>query len=151
MRPIVASDAGDIVAALRTLSVESLYQRFFTVPPDPTPLVTRHLELVDHRDHEGLVVLDGAAIVATAQWDRSAEDPELAEVAVLVVDAWQRRGLGRALVRAAAGDARRHGIRTLVASVLTENRGGFGLANHQHPAAVLVDGPETLFRFELAS
>jgi hypothetical protein len=54
-------------------------------------------------------------------------------------------------VRAAAGDAHRHGVNTLLASVLTENRGGFGLANRQHPAAVEVDGAETTFRFDLAS
>jgi GNAT superfamily N-acetyltransferase len=151
MRPVDASDVDDIVSALQRLSPRSLYQRFFTAPPDPTRMVTTHLALVDHRDHEAFVVLDGQTVVAMAQWDRSSRDPNEAEVAVLVAEEWQHRGLGRALVRATAGDAFRHGVHTLVATVLTENRDGRGLAHRQQPTSVELDGPQTNYRFDLAS
>jgi GNAT superfamily N-acetyltransferase len=151
MRPVDGADLDDIVSALRRLSPRSLYQRFFTAPPDPTRMVTTHLALVDHRDHEAFVVLDGPTVVAMAQWDRSSADPNEAEVAVLVAEEWQHRGLGRALVRATAGDAYRHGVQTLVATVLTENRDGRTLARRQQPTSVELDGPQTNYRFDLAS
>jgi GNAT superfamily N-acetyltransferase len=96
-------------------------------------------------------VLDGPTVVAIAQWDRSSSRPDEAEVAVLVAEEWQHRGLGRALVRATAGDALRHGVRTLLATVLTENRDGRGLARRQQPTAGELDGPQTNYRFDLAS
>ncbi len=151
LRPVADGDVDGIVDALKRLSRQSLYQRYFTAPPDPTRLVTAHLAVVDHRDHEALVVLDGDTIVAIAQWDRSPRSPDQAEVAMVVGEEWQHRGLGRALVRALAGNARRHGVGTLIASVLTENRDGRGLAHRQQPASVTMDGPQTTYRFELAS
>ena len=151
MRTVTPNDADAIVAAHRRLSPQSLYRRFFTMTPDPSPLVRRHLALVDHRDHEALVVLDGTQVVAVAQWDRLQGSPGEAEVAIVVDDAWQHRGLGSALMRALVGDAHRHGVDTISASVLSDNRAGFRLANHNGPAAVEIDGPEATFRFDLAS
>jgi GNAT superfamily N-acetyltransferase len=151
MRPVAEQDLPALVRTLDGMSSESLYLRFFSLPVDHTRLVRRHLATVDHRDHEAFVVLDGSSIVAMAQWDRSTTAPDEAEVAVHVAEEWQHRGLGRALVRAIAGDAYRHGVHTLVASVLTANRSGRGLAHHQHPSSVTLDGPETRYRFDLAS
>lgn len=50
-----------------------------------------------------------------------------------------------------AGNAYRHGVVTLVASVLTENRDARGLARRQQPTSVTLDGPQTMYRFDLAS
>lgn len=47
--------------------------------------------------------------------------PEEAEVAVVVEDAWQGRGLGRILVRNLARRARTVGVERFVASMLPEN------------------------------
>ena len=58
LRPVEVGDADAIVATFRGLSDTSLYRRFFTLMPDPSPLVLKHLALVDHHDHEALVVLD---------------------------------------------------------------------------------------------
>jgi len=151
LRPADTTDLGAIAAAYRSLSRESLYHRFFTLLPDPTPLVAHHLAIVDHEDHEALLVLDRDEVVAVAQWDRLRDRPDEAEIAVAVAEAWQRRGLGRALVRALAGDAHRHGITALNADVLTENRAAAGLAHSQRPAETGVDGSETRYVFPLAS
>ena len=151
LRAVTPEDLDALVATHRRLSPETIYRRFFTLTPDPAPLVRRHLGLVDHEDHEALVVLDGDRIVAVAQWDRARDHPDEADVAVVVEDAWQHRGLGTALVRALAGDAHRHGIGVLTAGVLSDNRAGLGLATRQRPAQVDLDGPETSFRFDLAS
>jgi hypothetical protein len=67
MRPVAKDDVDGLVATVRGLSRQSMYQRFFTVLPDPTPVVARHLALVDHRDHQALVVLDGSMSGSTAR------------------------------------------------------------------------------------
>ena len=151
LRPVETGDLEAIARTYRGLSRESLYQRFFTLMPDPTSLVAHHLALVDHEDHEAFLVLDGDDVVGVAQWDRRRDHPDQAEVAVTVADAWQGHGLGRALVRVLAGDAHRHGITALTADVLTENRAAAGLAHSQQPATMGVDGPETRYVFPLAS
>jgi len=151
MRPVTSDDAGAIVAAFRSLSPQSIYRRFFSVTPDPGPLVERHLRLVDHHDHEALVVLDGDDVVGVAQWDRVDGRADRAEISITIVDPWQRRGLGRVLARALAGNARRHGIDALVATVLVDNRAALGLAVAAGPARVKVAGPEAYLVFDLAS
>ncbi len=151
MRSSTRDDLPAVAATYRKLSSQSLYQRFFTLLPDPTPLVARQLALVDHRDHEAFVVLDGDEVVAMAQWDRNSGRPEVAEIAITVADDWQHLGLGRALIRTLAGDAHRRGIQTLEASVLTDNRAAVGLASSQQPNHVGIDGSETHYTFPLAS
>ena len=144
-------DSEAVIEAFRHLSPESLYRRFFTLMPDPSRLVEPLLARVDHRDHEVLVVFDGDEVVAMAQWDRQPAHPDEAEVAVTVTDAWQHRGVGRALVRMLAGDARRHGVVSLSANMLSENRPALDLAAGSHPANAVIDGSETSFTFSLAS
>ena len=151
LRAIDADDADAVIAAFRRMSPRSLYHRFLTGTPDPAPLVRAHLGLVDGRDHSALAVLSGGEIVAVAQWDRASTAPDEAEISISVEDRWQHQGLGRALVRAAAGDARRHGVEVLTARVLAENGAARGLAAHQQPTQVSFAGAETEFRFALAS
>jgi GNAT superfamily N-acetyltransferase len=151
VRPVTTDDHDGIVASFRRLSPESTYRRFFTLLPDPEPFVTRHLALVDHQDHEALVVLDGDEIVAVGQWDRLTASPDEAEMAVTVEDAWQHVGLGRALTRMLAADAHRHGVELLSANILTDNRPALGLASRMGPATVALDGAETHFTFPIAS
>jgi GNAT superfamily N-acetyltransferase len=151
LRPVDASDADAVIASFRRMSDRSLYHRFLTGTPDAAPIVRAHLGLVDGRDHGALAVLEGGEVVAVAQWDRASDAPAEAEISISVEDRWQRRGLGRALVRAAAGDAHRHGVDVLTARVLAENGAARALAARQRPAATSFAGPETEFRFALAS
>lgn len=151
LRVVDASDLDAVIAAYRGLSRQSMYRRFFTLTPDPAPLVERQFSMIDHRDHEALVVLEDSEIVGIAQWDRAGCCPDQAEIAVTIADRWQRRGLGRVLIRALAGDAYRHGIDTLTATVLAENRPALGLAVKNQPSAVHLDGPEAHLVFKTAS
>ena len=96
-------------------------------------------------------MLDGDEVVGIAHWDREGCCPDEAEIAITIAEDWQHRGLGRVLVRALAGDAHRHGIDTLNATVLTENRPAIGLAARNHPSAVEVAGPEAHIVFKTAS
>jgi GNAT superfamily N-acetyltransferase len=145
------ADLEAVIATYRGLSAQSIYRRFFTLPPDPAPLVQRQFSMLDHRDHEALVVLDGDEIVGIAHWDRLDCCPDQAEIAIAIAEGWQHRGLGRVLIRALAGDAYRHGIDTLTATVLAENRAALGLAAQNGPSAVHLDGPEAHLEFKTAS
>jgi GNAT superfamily N-acetyltransferase len=151
LRPVEPGDAARIVANLRRSSAETVYRRFHSPVHDPTPFVDRFVARVDGRDHSALVVLDGDDVVAVAQWDRETDCGSCAEVAITVEDSWQHRGLGRALMRALAGDAHRHGITTLHASVLADNRPARRLATRLEPARVEFDGAQTRYVFAVAS
>jgi GNAT superfamily N-acetyltransferase len=151
LRVVDSSDLDAVIEAYRGLSPQSIYRRFFTLTPDPAPLVAHHFDMIDHRDHEALVVLDGDEVVGIAHWDRAGCCPDQAEIAITIADRWQRRGLGRVLIRALAGNAHRHGIDTLTATVLAENRAALGLAATGRPNEMRLDGPEAHLVFKTAS
>ena len=152
VRPVEPGDEQRVRRLFDRLSAESIYRRFFTLFPSPPANVVRHMTVVDHKDHEALAVFDGDEIVAIASWDRPAHAAEEAEIAVLVEDAWQHKGLGRALVRMLGGQAARSGIGVLNATVLADNHPARHLAaTVAHPESVVLDGPETFYTFSLAS
>lgn len=152
VRPVHADDGERVRRLFERLSPESIYRRFFTLFPAPPPNVVRHLTALDHSDHEALAVLDGDEIVALASWDRLTHAGAEAEIAVLVEDAWQHRGLGRALVRMLTHEATRCGITVLHATVLADNYPARHLATSvARPDRVELDGPETFYSFSLAS
>src|SRR5438309_2408996 len=149
VRPVEPDDDQRVRRLFDRLSAESIYRRFFTLFPAPPASVLRRLTVVDHRDHEALAVLDGDEIVAIASWDRPAHAADEAEIAVLVEDAWQHKGLGRALVRMLSGEAVRSGIVVLNAMVLADNHPARHLATVASPDHVVLDGPETFYTFSL--
>jgi len=51
-----------------------------------------------------------------------------AEVALLIEDGWQKRGLGKRLIARLANEARRHGVETFKAYIQGENRRALRLA-----------------------
>ncbi|MEY2476866.1 MAG: hypothetical protein QOG87_2181 [Actinomycetota bacterium] len=120
VRPIEARDATGLEAFHSRLSPESIYRRFFSVHPALTPREVARFTTVDHHDREALVAVAGDAIVGVARYDRSSGGG--AEVAVVVEDAWQRRGVATLLLGALAVRARAGGIDTFVADTLLENQ-----------------------------
>ncbi len=86
---------------------------------------------VDHWHREALVAWTPAprAPVAVARYVRR-EEFDRAELAVAVVDEWQRQGVGRALLLALSGRALSAGIRRLHFCTLVDNRGAVALARH---------------------
>jgi GNAT superfamily N-acetyltransferase len=67
---------------------------------------------VDHRDHEALLaVIPGSSkSVGVTRYVRDHERPDRAEIAVAVLESWQGRGVGKALLRVLADRARNEGI-----------------------------------------
>lgn len=101
------------------LSVESRFLRFHTGMPALPARMWRHLDAVDGITHVALGARIETRWVGIVRLIRTA--PGEAELALAVVDRWQRRGVGRALITAAREHAEALGYRRLHAEVLAEN------------------------------
>ena len=120
--PMTPDLAGALDAFHETLTVATTRSRFFNVHPHLSPDELTRFSTVDHRDREALVALDPAgAIVAVARFDRLGGS-STAEVAVVVADDWQHRGIGAALFSRLAARAVELGVDQLVADTLAGNR-----------------------------
>jgi RimJ/RimL family protein N-acetyltransferase len=124
VRPIRPDDEPRLVALYERLSRHTAYQRFFTVlrrlPPDWYHLFAN----VDYRTRLALVAerdtAAGVQLVGVGRYEPS-EEPDTAEVAFVVEDGWQGRGLGGILLEAVLGAAEARGIRRFRAYVLADN------------------------------
>ncbi len=132
-RPIRPDDALRLVRMFPRLSAETLYRRFFSPVVKPDLERIRYLCEVDHDRREALVALVGDDVIGVARYDRDPQDPRQAEVAVLVEDAWQGRGVGRFLMRRLGEVAHRNGVRRFRADVLASNDAPVKLARAVAP------------------
>lgn len=126
MRPIAPADKALLQTGVSRLSPETAYRRFLTSKPRLTAAELRYLTEVDGRDHIALVLLDADGdLVAVGRLVRSQERRDTAELAIVVADYAQGRGIGRALtaelVRAMEGITRVSG------TMLADNRAALGL------------------------
>jgi RimJ/RimL family protein N-acetyltransferase len=125
IRPIAPSDAAALKLAYERLSPQSKYRRFLAPKPHLTSSDTRYLVHVDGRDHVALVATpadDPAWILGVARFVRVPDDPELAELAIVVGDRFQQEGLATALVARLARRATELGITRFRGTMLSENQ-----------------------------
>lgn len=147
-RIIQASDEPRLERLFYRLSPESVYRRFFTLYTNPPSGVLQKLADLDHDTRDAVVACVDGEIVGVARY--ATVGPHEAEVAVLVEDAWQGRGLGRRLLECVTALARVHGVKTLVATVLAENRQATEMLRAVFPDGTFVpDGTEYEWRVEL--
>jgi acyl-CoA synthetase (NDP forming)/GNAT superfamily N-acetyltransferase len=121
LRPIQPEDAPAIVALHARFSERTRYLRYFSPYPRIPERDLHRFVNVDHRDREALVVVSGDHLVAVGRYERLGPGAEDAEVAFVVEDALQGRGIGSVLLEHLAAAARRVGITRFVAEVLPEN------------------------------
>ena len=122
VRPLEPSD-GDLVRAIyREMSDVSRRRRFLAPAEELTDEDVAYLTDVGHPRHEALVALseDGRPL-GIARSVRRPGDRETGEVAVVVVDDWHRRGLGRALLDGLTERARANGLKRYTAVVSPDN------------------------------
>lgn len=122
LRPVLPGDNERTTNGPVEFSSETLYRRFQT-PRNPTKGLMRYLFEVDYAHHFVWVMTDGfdGPVVADARFVRDESDPAVAEVAFIVGDAYQGRGIGTFLMGALAIAADYHGIQRFTARVLSEN------------------------------
>ena len=124
VRPIRPDDADRLVALHGRLSVQTIYQRFFSVLRRLPTDWARYLARVDYERRLALVVErdlpDGPELVGVARYEPTGE-PDRAEVAFVIEDRWQGQGLGTALFGDLLAAAEARGIRVFTADVLADN------------------------------
>jgi RimJ/RimL family protein N-acetyltransferase len=131
VRPIRPEDEPLLQEAFTRMSERSVYFRFFSPLKRLPEEMAHRLARVDHDQRFALVATthkpDGAEhILGVARYDR-APDTDTAEVAVAVVDEYQRRGIGAGLLSLLCQVAREHSIRHFSLVVLPENQSMIGL------------------------
>ncbi|GAA2584672.1 GNAT family N-acetyltransferase [Actinomadura fulvescens] len=122
LRPVRSDDAELLRAFYARLSPESIYYRFFSPRPQLTEREIEHFTTVDYDRRVALIATIGDSMVAVVRYDQLPDRPGTAEVAFLVEDAHQGRGLGAVLLEHIAAAARERGLHRFVASVLPDNR-----------------------------
>jgi len=120
VRAIAPEDADALRAFHARLSPESVMLRFFGPHPRLSDAEVERFTRVDGEDRLALVAERGGQLVAVARYDRAPGSDD-AEVAFVVDDAFQGRGLGTILLEHLASAARRRGVRRFVADTLSEN------------------------------
>ncbi|MEV6843947.1 GNAT family N-acetyltransferase [Actinoplanes sp. NPDC051411] len=123
LRQIRPDDAAAIVEFHSRMSDRTRYLRYFSPYPRIPERDLERFVNVDHRDREAFVVVSGPRIMAVGRYERLGPDSPEAEVAFVVEDAHQGRGIGSVLLEYLAEAARDHGITRFVAEVLPENGG----------------------------
>jgi RimJ/RimL family protein N-acetyltransferase/predicted CoA-binding protein len=121
LRPITPEDADLLRAFHARLSPETVYNRFFTLLRVLPARDVQRFTTVDHDDRAAVVALLQGELVGVARYDRYPGTQD-AEVAIVVEDEHQGRGLGPLLLEHLTAYARERGIERFTASVLPSNR-----------------------------
>src|ERR1700759_2539218 len=138
IRPVDPAEQAALSDFFAALSVESRYRRFFA-PVRPSHAL---LDLLSGRpaNVDAIVAIADGVIVGHAM---AADLPEricpdasrITDVGVVVADAWQRRGVGAALMRALIARAQGRGVAAQAMDVLPGNRRGRAMILGPRPAA----------------
>ena len=122
LRPVLPGDSERSSEGTIEFSSDTLYRRFQT-PRTPSQSLMTYLFEVDYKDHFVWVMTEGeeGPVVADARFVRDETDRTLAEVAFIVGDDYQGRGVGSFLMAALAVAARSDGVRRFSARVLSDN------------------------------
>jgi GNAT superfamily N-acetyltransferase len=126
IRPISPEDRERIVEGLHEMSAETSYRRFFTPRFYPSDRALDYLTQIDGEQHMALGAVDcsrdGDPGVGAARYVRLPEAPTVAEAAVVVIDAYQRQGIGSMLLACLSRYAADHGVEWFRGFVLAENQ-----------------------------
>ena len=123
IRALRPQDEADMLAALEQISAQSLQRRFFVMKRHFSDKERAFFMKVDFKTHVALVALAEEArrklIVGGGRY--VVFDPGRAEMAFMVIDSWQGRGIGSMLMRHLITVAHAAGLKELSAEVLPEN------------------------------
>ena len=141
VRPVRPEDLAELGCFFAGLSGESRYLRFFA-PVTPThdllDLLAGRAANVDAI----IAVADGQIIGHAMAADR--RGGQATDVGVVVADAWQRRGVGAALMRALVARAQARGVTSLAMDVLPGNRRVLAMILDHWPDAAVGRNPDSI-------
>lgn len=124
-RPIKPPDEPALAEMLYSLSSQSVHTRYFTHTMTFPHKAVQKLTNIDYRNDLAIVAVvpspSGQEIVAIGQYFLDPKT-QAAEVAFLVQDEWQQRGMGTFLLEYLALIARKRGVKRFYAKVLPVNK-----------------------------
>ena len=125
IRPVQPEDKMRIQCGMKLLSPESRYLRFFNDAPELGADLLQYLTEVDQQQHVAWIAVNptspGEPGLGIARFIRLPDEPDIAELALTVVDQFQGLGLGAALLNILLVRAEQLNIRILRAVALPEN------------------------------
>ena len=149
VRPIRHDDGELEVAFVGGLSLESRYQRMLSGGTKVTPEWIDSMTHIDYRHHMAFAVTtvnDGVEqFVGVGRYVVDAASLN-ADVALVLADAWQGRGLGRRLLATLLEHAQTAGVRQAVGVVLSSNVAMLRLARSMGFAVTAEPGDATVMR-----
>jgi RimJ/RimL family protein N-acetyltransferase len=123
IRALRREDEADMLAAIGKTSAQSLQRRFFVMKRHFSDKERAFFMDIDFKNHVAIVAVAEEAgrkvIVAGGRY--IVFEPGRAEMAFVVIDTWQGRGLGSILMRHLVKFASDAGLQELTAEVLPEN------------------------------
>jgi ribosomal protein S18 acetylase RimI-like enzyme len=123
IRALRREDEADMLAAVGKTSAQSLQRRFFVMKRHFSDKELAFFLDVDFNNHVAIVAVaeerGGKVIVGGGRY--IVFEPGRAEMAFVVIDAWQGRGVGSVLMRHLVEIANSAGLKELTAEVLPEN------------------------------
>lgn len=124
IRPVRPEDKPLYTAGFERFGEQSRYRRFLGLKKRLTDEELAFFSEVDHHEHEALAAIDPVTGegVGVARYICLQGAADTAEAAVAIVDDWQHRGLGGALLSRLAARAREEGVRRFRAWMLAESR-----------------------------
>ena len=123
LRLIRPQDKAILARGLTELSEQSRYLRFFSNKRELSNAELSYLTEIDQETHFalGAVTLDESRGLGVARFVVQADDVQVADPAIAVLDAAQGQGLGRLLFLRLVAAARERGVLVFRTEVLTEN------------------------------
>ena len=122
LRCIRATDKAALNVFFHGLNPETRYKRFMAYMGELSEPMLRYLTELDPNEHVAIVAIgESGAFVGVTRMVRFATDRSRAEMAIVVGDAHQQRGLGAILVDMLAEAARERGVDTFIAHALSDN------------------------------
>ncbi|WP_240163117.1 GNAT family N-acetyltransferase [Mycolicibacterium sphagni] len=122
LRPALPGDSERTSNGPIEFSTETLYRRFMSMRA-PSMALMNYLFQVDYVNHFVWVLVDGVdgPVVADVRFVRDESDPSLAEIAFIVGDAYQGRGIGNFMMDALIIAADVGGVKRFSGRVLSDN------------------------------
>lgn len=149
VQPVGPGDRERLRQGFARLSPRSRYLRFRRPVTALAEAQLARLTETDGRDHVawGAIAVEepGSPGIGVARFVRRLDDPRTADLALAVVDDWQRRGVGRVLVETLLLAALESGVERLAARVLVENTGARRLLERLGARQLLADAVEVTY------
>jgi acetyltransferase len=133
IRPIRPEDAGIEMEFVHNLSEEAKYFRFMQALHELTPeMLVRFTQIDYNREMAFIAVTDVGAReteIGVARYTIN-PDGETCEFAIVVADAWHKKGIGSQLMHRLLDTAKARGVRIMEGEVLSRNRDMLQLVEH---------------------